>query len=364
MSYLNREQAFRVIPASGRSSGYCIYAGHRFYKPRLPLGPAAGASDNPDLLRLVEGVSELATIGTEKGDDGSAATTGWAPGSLFSFIDSCGAGGTLEEDMNFDVLVCDDMGTEIADFIGVDTAGRRVVAIHGKAFKTAKQLSASALQEVSAQALKNLGFIQPYANGTPPNLNRWRSAWRSRAGKVDSRVRRGTGTPTQLWGQIRNVLVDPQSTRRSVAHAGPGAASESLAGREPEGSAQGRSDPDALLPPSDLGRRLVCGCTPSRSVLALTDGQHTTSLEGRRSESLVGNRPPVDRPAGGAGAPGSATKVQPDLDRRPKLPMSRRRVRFILRTEQLRVNPRSCVFAGSSPEGIPRNIQTPAMRLS
>jgi len=213
VSYLNREQAFRVIPASGRSSGYCIYAGHRFYKPRLPLGPAAGSSDNPDLLLLVEGLSELATIGTEKGNDGSAATTGWAPGSLFSFIDSCGAGGTLEEDMNFDVLVCDDMGTEIADFIGVDTAGRRVVAIHGKAFKTAKQLSASALQEVSAQALKNLGFIQPYANGTPPNLNRWKSAWRSRAGKVDSRVRRGTGTPTQLWGQIRNVLVDPQSTR-------------------------------------------------------------------------------------------------------------------------------------------------------
>lgn len=213
VSYLNREQAFRVIPASGRSSGYCIYAGHRFYKPRLPLGPAAGASDDPDLLRLVEGVSELATIDTEKGDDDSATPTRWAPGSLFAFVDSCGAGSSLDDDMNFDVLVCDDMGTEIADFIGVDTVGRRVVAIHGKAFKTAKQLSASALQEVSAQALKNLGFIQPYANGTPPNLNRWRSAWRSRAGKVDSRLRRGTGTPTQLWNQIRDVLVDPQATR-------------------------------------------------------------------------------------------------------------------------------------------------------
>lgn len=212
VSYLNREQAFRVIPASGRSSGYCIYAGHRFYKPRLPLGPAAGTSDNPDLLRLVEGVSELATIATEKGGDGTATGNGWAPDSLFAFIDSCGINSTLEDDMNFDVLICDDMGTEIADFIGIDTANRRVIAIHGKAFRTAKQLSASALQEVSAQALKNLAFIQPYATGRPPNLARWRNPWRSRAGKVDSRVRRGAGTPTQLWGQIRDVLVDPQST--------------------------------------------------------------------------------------------------------------------------------------------------------
>lgn len=212
VSYLNREQAFRVIPGSGQASGYCIYAGHRFYKPRLPLGPT-DTSDNPDLLRLFEGVPELATIATEKGEDGSATAAGWASGSLFAFIDSCGVGGTLENDMKFDVLVCDDMGTEIADFIGVDSTNRRVVAMHAKAFATAKQLSASALQEVSAQALKNLGFIQPYANGTPPNLQRWRSAWRSRAGKVDSRCRRGTGTPGKLWGQIREVLVDPQSTR-------------------------------------------------------------------------------------------------------------------------------------------------------
>ena len=35
--------------------------------------------------------------------------------------------------MNFDVLVCDDMGTEIANHRGRH-AGRRVVTIHGKAF--------------------------------------------------------------------------------------------------------------------------------------------------------------------------------------------------------------------------------------
>jgi hypothetical protein len=115
--------------------------------------------------------------------------------------------------MAFDVLVCDDMCTEIADFIGLDSASRRVVAIHAKAFSASKPLSASALQEVSAQALKNLGFLQPYPYGTPPNLRRWNGPWRSRAGTVKSRIRRGSGTPTELWRQFREALVDPQATR-------------------------------------------------------------------------------------------------------------------------------------------------------
>ena len=103
------------------------------YRPRLPLGPTS-SSDNPDLLALMEGITELGTIGTEKGDPGSARSTGWAKESLFGFIDSGGAGSALEHDLKFDLLVCDDMGTEIADFIGLDTTNRRVVAIHAKAF--------------------------------------------------------------------------------------------------------------------------------------------------------------------------------------------------------------------------------------
>jgi hypothetical protein len=212
LSYLNREQAFRVIPVASPGLGYCIYTGRRFYRPRLPLGPAK-ASDNPDLLRVVQGVDPLGIISSEKGTDDSATGSGWAPGCLFAFIDSCGASSDLAAEMAFDVLVCDDMCTEIADFIGLDSASRRVVAIHAKAFSASKPLSASALQEVSAQALKNLGFLQPYPYGTPPNLRRWNGPWRSRAGTVKSRIRRGSGTPTELWRQFREALVDPQATR-------------------------------------------------------------------------------------------------------------------------------------------------------
>jgi hypothetical protein len=244
LSYLNREQAFRVIPVGGRGAAYCIYASRRFYKPRLPLGPTT-SSDNPDLLRLVEAVTELGVIPSEKGPDNSASEAGWAAGSLFAFIDSCGSASKLADDMRFDVLVCDDGGTEIADFIGLDLTNGRVVAIHAKAFKVAKPLSASALQEVSAQALKNLGFLQPYPYGTPPNLQRWSRPWRSRAGRVTSRVRRGSGTPNHLWNQFREALIDPQVTREVWIMMGQGPSQARL--REESRKAQPKAEVIQML---------------------------------------------------------------------------------------------------------------------
>jgi hypothetical protein len=221
VSYMNREQAFRIIPESGRREEYCIYTGRRFYRPRLPLGPTS-SSDNPDLLALMDGVTELGSIETEKGDPGSATSVGWTQESLFGFIDSGGAGSALERDLKFDLLVCDDMGTEIADFIGLDTTNRRVVAIHAKAFDRAKRISASSLQEVSAQALKNLSFLQPYPYGKPPKLNSWSGPWRGPAGQVDSRVRQGSGAPAQLWKQMREALADPRTTREAWIMLGQG----------------------------------------------------------------------------------------------------------------------------------------------
>jgi hypothetical protein len=244
VSYLNREQAFRVIPVGGPGVGYCIYTGRRFYRPRLPLGPSR-LSDNPDLLRLIQGVDELGVISLEKGEKDSATSSGWAPGSLFAFIDSCGDSSDLAGEMAFDVLVCDDMGTEIADFIGLDSANRRVVAIHAKAFSPSKPLSASALQEVSAQALKNLGFLQPYPYGTPPNLRRWRGPWRSREGTVTSRVRRGSGTPAELWRRFREALVDPQVTREVWLMLGQGPSQSRL--REESRKAQPKAEVIQML---------------------------------------------------------------------------------------------------------------------
>ena len=127
ISFLNRDQAFRIVPVTDIND-YTIYASRRFYRPRLPLGPTADEA-SLDLLRLFEGVDRLGEIGEEKGTPRSVSDGRWEANTLFGFVDSCGEGTILERDMNFDVLVCDNQGTEIADFLGLDTAGRRVVAV-------------------------------------------------------------------------------------------------------------------------------------------------------------------------------------------------------------------------------------------
>lgn len=234
IAYLNREQAFRVIPASA-ATDYCVYAGGLFYRPRLALWGRVSRT-RFDMLQILTPIHELAAISTETGTAGSATRAGWASGSLFQLIDTLGAGTGLQPFLaSFDLLVCDDMGTEIADFIAVDQPGRRVVAIHAKAFSSAKPLSASALHEVSAQALKNLGYFQPYFVGDPKNLSRWNRPWKASQGTVDTRIRVGGVKGGAAWTRVREVLRDPQATREIWLLIGSGL---SLASLEAERSKQ------------------------------------------------------------------------------------------------------------------------------
>ena len=212
--YINNEQCFRIVTA-GAADEYCVYTGRLVCRPRLPLARNA-EHPNMDLMGLVSGFSALNSIDSEKGAEGSAVGSGWSEGSLFHLVDTLGAGTDIEEILaGVDLLVCDDMGTETADFFALDLGGGRIVAMHLKAFKTAKALSASAFHEVSSQALKNLGYIQPYRIGSPKNLSRWDGAWNGgKIGVVDRRIRRGsTRTGEEAWERFRGALADPQTSR-------------------------------------------------------------------------------------------------------------------------------------------------------
>jgi hypothetical protein len=228
MAYLNHEQAFRIIP---RQSQQLNYARGRFYRPRVPLwGSSAGQLE---LLRILEPITQLGVILTEKGGQQSVRPggAGWATTSLFHLLDRLGAGTEMAAHLEgVTLLVCDDLGTEIADFLALNPQQRRVAAIHAKAFDPPRQLSASALQEVGMQALKNLGSFQPFAVGSPSNLARWDAPWTDQwVGTVTRRIRRGNVNGVTAWERIRDALRDPTYTREIWLVLGAGLSRQAFA---------------------------------------------------------------------------------------------------------------------------------------
>jgi superfamily II DNA or RNA helicase len=203
---LNHEQSFRVsVDAPG-----LIYANGHFYKSRLFGGRP---SESLDILKVLVPVEKLGQIVEEKGKpkpDG----TGWKEDSLFDLIDNCGQGTEIGEYMEkVDILVCDDLNKEIADFIAASTVDKRVIFLHAKASKKGHKASASALSIVCAQASKNLSHIHPMTDSKPPNIARWKKPWKEDGLPVNNRIRRGNPDPYKLWNQINEIIKDPTASR-------------------------------------------------------------------------------------------------------------------------------------------------------
>ena len=103
------------------------------------------------------------------------------------------------------------MGYEVADFVvaGPD----RIAFIHAKHGR-GKKLSASVLQDVIGQAMKNLPHLQPVDPPVPTRRD-WDKVWnlgqgyeevgRQRVGAYD-----GVG---EMWTAMRDVITDPNSQR-------------------------------------------------------------------------------------------------------------------------------------------------------
>ena len=82
------------------------------------------------------------------------------------------------EHVKFDpsLCICDDMSKESADFIFADASNRRVVLVHAKASDKFREFSASVVQEVCAQAQKNMALFPTYSLQKPGNFNLWNRA--------------------------------------------------------------------------------------------------------------------------------------------------------------------------------------------
>ena len=177
---LNREQAFRIIP---QAPGM-IYAGGHFHRPRgfdpLPDGSIAQ-------LHNVVAVPALADIKTEKGEDiYPTDRAGWRTGSCFGLMEAMalhpagmptppewGELGTLVQ--QFDLIVCDDDGQEVGDFLAIDSVARRACIIHAKASSDGHRESITGLEAVGRQALASLAFCSTLAERPIIPADRWDS---------------------------------------------------------------------------------------------------------------------------------------------------------------------------------------------
>lgn len=219
--HINVEQALRVIPSNDDKS-WIVFSNGDFYKTRRAYDSEIELSD------LFTPIKELSLVDSEKGDT-TVDNEDWESTSIFNLIDKKGA---LEKDdqgdpkvhgntelhdnlKDLDILICDDMGCEVADFIAVDKSQSRVIFIHAKFGKGKK--SASDFHDVCSQATKNLQYITPSSNEEPNKIESWDGKWKANGLEINNRIREKDKDQNgkELWDEIKNLIRSP-STRREV----------------------------------------------------------------------------------------------------------------------------------------------------
>lgn len=107
-----------------------------------------------------------------------------------------------------DVLLCDDLGDEWADFIGISTLTNPTMVSFYHAKHGARSLSASAFHDAVGQAIKNLGRMALSADVMPAKYESWSAVYRN-AGVVTAipRMLRGGGREDveQKIGEVRDA---------------------------------------------------------------------------------------------------------------------------------------------------------------
>jgi hypothetical protein len=164
----------------------------------------------------------LSDVTSEKGEAQATPSRGgarenWDKGSIFEYIAREDSSGLLaSENFKPDILICDDLGTELADFIAAQSNPPRVCMIHAKADKKGSSLSASAFHEVCGQAVKNLGLLNPQWGQRPKKLEIWDRPWiHKKIGSVERRIRLPhSGLNAEAaWEKIERIVRHPAAVR-------------------------------------------------------------------------------------------------------------------------------------------------------
>lgn len=219
IAYFNKVQPFRI----GFETTDYIYSFGKYLQPQLHIFNSPGQRNQLELLTLFTPMVTLSKVESEKGKACKVDGTGWQDGCLFDVIDNLAKYPELKALENTDYLICDDMGTEIADFIAISKSRKSVTLIHAKVNEKTTKYSAKAFQEVCAQAIKNLSWINPYSERINKSLDKWNNPWRAKLTEesdhedfVTYRIRipkEEKPSPKEIWDDFTKIIRDTQSTK-------------------------------------------------------------------------------------------------------------------------------------------------------
>lgn len=112
-----------------------------------------------------------------------------------------------------ELLVCDDLGDEWADFIGVNDNSQPKTLSFYHAKHGDLTLGASELHIVTSQAIKNLGRLTASDEEIANKEDKWAAFYRN--ADVETGIQRVVGSTVQeLQGRLRNALLSPDAIRR------------------------------------------------------------------------------------------------------------------------------------------------------
>jgi hypothetical protein len=196
--FLNQRQDIVLIALRG---GEIVYQGRNFYKVDYSYAEQV-------LLDLIHR-STAAACSTEKGTTAQIAeakrrrSTTFPVRSLFRAIADQQVGLPFDDKL----LICDDLGSECADFVAADFSSKQLALLHAKA-GGGSRISASAFHDVTAQAMKNLVYLTRNSE-TPEGIGSWRrdGKWNSTGVRRLYRAPRGVPSGRALWRKIKDDIV-------------------------------------------------------------------------------------------------------------------------------------------------------------
>lgn len=193
--YLDQEDMFTVL----FSDLTLAYVGGSLFRDDALVGGGNA------FLRHLLPAEALATTTSEKGAF-AAGQTEFEMGSVFRAV--------VDEVAEDDVLICDDLGDEWADFIGVSTRTTPSMISFYHAKHGDRSLSASAFHDAVEQGIKNLGRLTLSGEVMVGKYQGWDDAYRNDGAQTSIRRYIRGGARAEVEAKVGDVAGAPDVLRR------------------------------------------------------------------------------------------------------------------------------------------------------